>query len=247
MPVERAEEARALMLELFPHGFEERQGRDGLELAAYTDAGGEERLWRAFGGVRSAPVEEGWEERWRAFHRGVTVGSLWVGPPWEEPPAGKVPVVVEPGRAFGTGSHATTRLCLELLLDLSCDSLLDVGCGSGVLAVAAAKLGFRPVLAVDIDGDSVAATRANALVNRAAVQVWQADALRAPLPRAGTVVANISLAAVVPLARRLCGPRLVTSGYLASHRPTLAGFRRRRRLEREGWAADLWERRWRRE
>lgn len=230
------------MLELFPHGFEEREGLDGLELAAYTDAGGEERLWQAFGGVRSVPVEEGWEERWRAFHRGVAIGPLWVGPPWERPPTGKVAVVVEPGRAFGTGSHATTRLCLELIVDLPRDSLLDVGCGSGVLAVAAAKVGFRPVAACDLDPASVAAARRNALVNRVAVEVWQADALRAPLPRTGTVVANISLAAVAPLARRLPGPRLLTSGYLACHRPAPAGFRHLRRREREGWAADLWER-----
>jgi len=230
------------MLELFPQGFEEREGADGLELLAYTDAGGEERLWHAFGGVRSAEVEEGWEERWRSFHRAVRVGPLWIGPPWERPPAGALPVVIEPGRAFGTGSHATTRLCLDLLLALPRGSLLDVGCGSGVIAVAAAKLGFRPVRAIDLDLESAVATRRNALANGVAVEVARADALRRPLPRADTVVANIALDAVTALAARVAGPLLVTSGYLASDRPAPAGFRRLRRREAEGWAADVWER-----
>ena len=59
-------------------------------------------------------VAEGWEDGWRAFHRGVRVGRCWVGPPWEEPPGDAVAVVIDPGRAFGTGAHPTTRLCLEL-------------------------------------------------------------------------------------------------------------------------------------
>ena len=145
VPPAEAERARAVMLELFPEGFEERDSPDGVELTAYTDAGGEERLWSAFGGARSTDVEEGWEDRWRAFHRPVRIGPLWVGPPWEQPDADAIPVVIDPGRAFGTGAHATTRLCLELLLDVPGGSLLDVGCGSGVLSIAAAKLGFGPV------------------------------------------------------------------------------------------------------
>ena len=89
VPLAEAERARAIMLELFPEGFEESDGADGVELAAYTDAAGEERLWSAFGGARSTDVEEGWEDRWRAFHRPVRIGPLWVGPPWEEPDAGR--------------------------------------------------------------------------------------------------------------------------------------------------------------
>ena len=75
------------MIQLFPEGFEEVDDGEDVELAAYTDAGGEERVWHAFGGVHAADVEAGWEERWRSFHKPVTVGSLWVGPPWETPPA----------------------------------------------------------------------------------------------------------------------------------------------------------------
>ncbi len=125
------------MLELFPAGFEEVDRGGSTELVAYTDAGGEERLWHAFGGAAGTDVEAGWEDRWRDFHRPVRVGPLWVGPPWEEARDGALAVVIDPGRAFGTGSHPTTRLCLELLLGLDAHgSLLDVGCGSGVVAIA---------------------------------------------------------------------------------------------------------------
>ena len=139
------------MLELFPEGFEEVDRPQGVELAAYTDAGGEERLWHFFGGARADDVEAGWEDRWRAFHQPVRVGALWIGPPWETPPGDALAVVVDPGRAFGTGSHATTQLCLQFLQELERGSLLDVGCGSGVLSIAAALLGFAPVVGVDIE------------------------------------------------------------------------------------------------
>jgi len=240
VPPAEAERARAIMLELFPEGFEEAELAGGVELAAYTDPAGEERLWSAFGGARSAEVEEGWEERWRAFHRPVRIGPLWVGPPWEEPEAGATAVVIDPGRAFGTGSHATTRLCLELVLDLPRGSLLDVGCGSGVLAIAAAKLGFAPVHAVDLDPLAIEATRRNAEANEVAVEARPADALTDPLPATDTAVVNVALDVDRPIAERLQCEGLVTSGYLASEEPELPGYRREARREAEGWAADLY-------
>ena len=132
-----AEDARARMLELFPDGFEEVEQADSLELAAYVGSDGEKLLRRAFGEVASEPVVDDWPERWRSFHVPVRIGPLWVGPPWKEPPADAVAVVIDPGRAFGTGAHPTTRLALELLLEVERGSLLDVGCGSGVVAIAA--------------------------------------------------------------------------------------------------------------
>jgi ribosomal protein L11 methyltransferase len=230
------------MIELFPDGFEEVEGRDGVELAAYADPSGEERLWHAFGGVRSEPVEGGWEERWRDFHHPVRIGELWVGPPWQQPPTDVVAVVVDPGRAFGTGGHATTRLCLEFLLEAPRGSLLDVGSGSGVLAVAAAKLGFRPVTAVDVDPVAAASTRANAAANGVELAVAVADAMGDPLPPADLVVANITLEAVRGIAPRVSCRRLLSSGYLAAESFEPEGFGRARRMEAEGWAADLFER-----
>jgi ribosomal protein L11 methyltransferase len=229
-----------MMLELFPEGFEEADGPDGVELAAYTDAAGEERLWKAFGGASGADVESGWEDRWRDFHRPVRVGPLWIGPPWEKPAAGAIRIVIDPGRAFGTGAHPTTRLCLELLLSSPRGSLLDVGCGSGVLAIAAAKLGFGPILAIDIDSVALEATSANARENGVELETQITDALAAaPLPAADVAVANITLAGAEGVAPRLRCAHLVTSGYLVSERPRLEGFESVRRSEADGWAADL--------
>jgi ribosomal protein L11 methyltransferase len=227
------------MIELFPEGFEEVDQADGVELAAYTDPAGEERLWAAFGGARSDQVEEGWEERWRAFHRPARIGPLWVGPPWEEPDEGAIAVVIDPGRAFGTGSHATTRLCLELLLDIPRGGLLDIGCGSGVLAIAAAKLGFDPVDAVDLDLQAIEATRRNAHTNGVTIEARLANALEDPLPTAECVVVNVALDLDRRIVQRLDCARLITSGYLVSEVPEMPGYRFDARREAEGWAADL--------
>lgn len=242
VPPDRVETARARMLELFPQGFEEIDRGSGLELVGYTDAAGEERFLHEFSGARGTDVEQGWEERWREFHRPVRVGPLWVGPPWETPPPDAVPVVVDPGRAFGTGAHPTTRLCLELLIGLERGSLLDVGCGSGVLAVAAAALGYAPVVALDHDPAAVEATSANAARNGVSLEVRLADALAEELPRTDVTVANISLGSVLELGARLTSARVVTAGYHAGEAPELPGYRATARVEDAGWVADLHER-----
>jgi ribosomal protein L11 methyltransferase len=237
VPSRRAEQARALMLELFPDGFEEVEHGDSVELAAYTDPGGEERLMQVFAGTSSSDVADGWEERWREFHKPVRIGPLWVGPPWEEAPADALAVVVDPGRAFGTGAHPTTRLCLEALVELERGSLLDVGCGSGVLAIAAALLGYDPVIGLDTDPAAIDATRANAAANGVTVEARAADGTGAALAAADITVANISLRAVGELEPQ--SELLVTSGYLVSERPAPRGYRHVRRLQRDGWAADV--------
>ena len=131
----------------------------------------------------------------------IRVGRLWVGPPWETPPTDALVVVVDPGRAFGTGSHQTTQLCLQTLQELEPGPLLDVGCGSGVLSIAAALLGFAPVLGVDIEEPSIEATLENARANGVTVDA-KLVAGDEQLPSSPLVVANISLESVEALPAR---------------------------------------------
>jgi len=238
----RAEEARALLIELFPDGFEELEVDGGIEFAAYTKAGGEERLWQVFGPGVATPVDAGWGEAWKRFHRPVEIGRLWVGPPWEEPEEGLLPVVVDPGQAFGTGAHPTTQLCLRFLLEHTPVSLLDLGCGSGVLSIAAAKLGYGPVTALDLDEVAVEAARANADANDVAIDVGRADVLSDPLPEAALVLANIAAEPLLEVAGRITAPELVASGYLVSEEPRLDGWDHQERKELQGWVADRFER-----
>jgi ribosomal protein L11 methyltransferase len=239
VPLDAAEELRAQFVELAPDGFEESQTNDLVELAAYGEAA--HRVVAAFPDARIEDVEPGWEDRWRAFHRPVQIGHLWVGPPWELPSTDAIPVVIDPGRAFGTGAHATTRLCLELLLEQPAGSVVDVGCGSGVLSIAAAALGHAPVSAVDNAEAAVEVTLENAKINGVDVSASLHDATSDPLPATDLALANIALAAVNALAPTLHSTRLIASGYLVADRPELAGYRHVERRELDGWAADLFE------
>jgi len=237
-PLARAEEVRALALELAPGGFEETETADTLTVSIYVEESAVDRVLEAFPGANAVSVEPGWETGWRAFHRPARVGGLWIGPPWEQPGPGDQAVVIDPGRAFGTGAHATTRLCVELLARTDRGSLLDVGCGSGVLSIAAARLGFAPVTAIDNDPIAVEATIANAAVNGVLVDAVLLDGETGGLPAADVAVANVLLAPVERILGRLEARLAITSGYLEGDHPRAPGWRRLDRLELDGWAAD---------
>jgi ribosomal protein L11 methyltransferase len=151
--------------------------------------------------------------------------------------------VIDPGRAFGTGAHPTTRLCLELLQELGGEgtSLLDIGTGSGVLAIAAAKLGYAPVVGIDHDQVTVETAIENARLNGVEIEVRYLEAIEEPLPEADVAIANVSATVAEVLASRLHAGRLVVSGYFATESPVLPGYRRIERRTLDGWAADLCE------
>jgi ribosomal protein L11 methyltransferase len=257
-----AETVLAELLELAPGGLEERELPGGaVEYAIYGAAGELPSLpdLRAAAGaalvdVSSSEVPDDWSERWKDHHRPIDVSwrmrRLRVRPPWEAPLAGAgIDIVIEPGQAFGTGAHHTTRLCLELLLELDPDgALADWGCGSGVLAIAAARLGWVPVLACDNDPASVAAARENAALNDApAVTVEPADLRRGEAPWAPVVLANLVRPLLLEVAAGMTRPprTLVVSGLLREEADAVAaafarhGLRERERRHGGEWAALL--------
>ena len=257
-PPERAEAVLAALLELAPAGVEQVDGDGFVEYALYGAPGelptlpdGEAEVGGTRVAVRGEPVPDDWDERWKRFHAPVLVGGrMWVRPPWEEPAVrpGVHEIVIDPGQAFGTGTHPTTRMSLELMLELDArGSLADLGCGSGVLAIAAAKLGFGPVAALDSDRAAVAATRANARDNATPLErVDRFDLRRDPPPRADVVVANLMRPLLLRVAELLDDPprALIASGLLdeeadevvAAFGPALV---ERRRLSDRGWTAVL--------
>lgn len=238
VPAERTEEARALALELLPGGFEERAVCDFHEIVMYVGEGQFEAIRAVFPDAQVVRVEPGWEHGWREFHRPVRVGGLWIGPPWEPIPPGESAVVINPGLAFGTGAHATTRLCIQLLAVAPRGSLLDVGCGSGVLAIAAARLGFGPIVAVDNDPVAVEVTLENAAVNKVELEAFVVDGTADLLPQVDVAVANILLGTVESVVPGLRASTVITSGYLTGERPALAGWAWVAGVEADGWAAD---------
>lgn len=198
-----------------------------------------DRLEEDFEGARGSITQvedEDWATSWRARVRAVEVGRLWVGPPWleGEAPSGRTRIVIEPKMAFGTGDHPTTLLCLEAVdEDLQLfpgSSVLDVGTGTGVLAIAAKKLGAARVVALDNDAMSVTLAKENAVSNQApAVEVSSARVEEVE----GTfdlVLANIlanTLVELAPAVARRVGRRLVLAGVLAHQgEEVLAAYRK---------------------
>jgi ribosomal protein L11 methyltransferase len=258
-----AEIVLAELLELVPAGVEEVDRGSEIEYAVYGAPGELPALpaLRAAAGaalvdIATTEIADDWPERWRDFHKPVTIGErLHVRPPWSPVPdaGGLLDVAIDPAQAFGTGAHDTTRLCLELMLDLGTPSaptaLLDLGCGSGVLAIAARKLGWEPVLGLDHERESVEATRANAAANGVEVQARAFDLLRdGPPPGAPVVVANLLRPLLLHVAEHgFAGeqPRvLVASGLLAHEADEVAtafaakrGLQERTRRHGGEWAA----------
>jgi ribosomal protein L11 methyltransferase len=209
-------------------------------------------------GLRALDVDdEDWARRSQASLRAVRAGRIVVAPPWDAGAMAHDPavmtVVIEPAMGFGSGHHATTRLCLTALqrLDLRGRRVLDVGTGSGVLALAAIRLGAAGVLGIDVDSDALDNARGNAALNGSpgGLEFRQADFRRETGLVADVVVANLTggmLAAGAPdLARAVAaGGYLILSGVTAEERDAVyaafaPGFRMEWNAEEDGWCCAM--------
>jgi len=166
-----------------------------------------------------------WVRSSQAQFQPLAVGErLWVGPSWHEPAAGRIAIRIDPGLAFGTGSHPSTKLIIGFLERTiqGGERVLDYGCGSGILAIAAAKLGAAHVDAVDLDPEAVATTRANAAANGVALNAALPDAL--PAADYDVVVSNILAQPLIVLAPLLArrGVRIALSGILEAQADEVA-------------------------
>ena len=269
---EQAEIVLAELLSLAPSGVEEVDLDGGVVEYALYGAPGElpalPDLTAVAGAalveVSTSEIADDWDQRWRSFHKPLVLdgGRLVVRPPWEPAPAAAasgIDLVIDPGQAFGTGAHATTRLCLELMLGIRVGgAFLDLGCGSGVLAIAAARLGWSPVAAVDFDPLAVEAAAENARVNEVSIEVRRHDLRVDPVVVAPVVAANLLRPLLLAWARRLAGAgaaraievpeRVIASGLLAGEADEVAGafaaagLRESDRRLSGDWAALLLER-----
>jgi ribosomal protein L11 methyltransferase len=257
---EQAEIVLAELTVLAPNGVEEEKGPGYVEYAIYGGEGelpelGEIEVAAGDGLVEvvATEVPDDWADRWQDFHKPLLVGGrLWLRPSWEEAREGMIDVVVDPGRAFGTGAHPTTRLCLELLLELAeageaSGPLTDLGTGTGVLAIAAAKLGWNPVRGYDHEEPAIEAATANAAANGVAAD-FEAINLRESLPElAPTVVANMTAPILKVVAEQLDGggSTVVCSGLLPAELDETAdafaptGLMEAERRREGDWAALL--------
>jgi ribosomal protein L11 methyltransferase len=254
---DQAETALAALLELLPDGLEERALGDDVEFATYAERDAlpepallRARLGGALAGLSRAPVPEDWARRWHRHLGPVTVAeggrSLTIRPPWV--PGAPDDLVVNPDALFGAGTHPTTQLVLRLMLaEAPGGALSDWGAGTGVLSVAAARLGWAPVTALELDAAAVAVIEENAAVNRVPSEARAADLTAAPPPWAPTVCANLFAPLLTRLATEVERPplRLLLSGVLAAEAGSVAaawaarGLKEERRIEDEGWAASL--------
>jgi ribosomal protein L11 methyltransferase len=260
-PPELAERVLAELLVLAPGGVEEDEGEDYVEYAIYGAPGELPDLGELGAEVDGAAIEvtseeipDDWADRWRDFHKPVEIaGRIVVAPSWaDEAEPGLERIVVDPGQAFGTGAHATTRMCLELLVELAgaghADGpLVDWGTGSGVLAIAAAKLGWAPVSGCDHERAALEAAAENAVANGVEVALERRNLRAEAAPAAPTAAANLTAPVLLEVAARLeqAPQRIVCSGLLHREADDVAtafaahGFAARRRLADGDWIALL--------
>jgi ribosomal protein L11 methyltransferase len=236
VPPEDEDDATTALWEAGTAGIEVVTSADGVELRAYFDqAPGADDLRGLPSRARVSPGEVpcvDWLARFREGFRNSRVGRFLIAPIWESERPSDGVILVDPGRAFGTGTHETTRLCLGQLEEISrqrpLGRCLDLGCGTGLLAVAAARLGGSPVVASDLDPEATASAARHSRLNQTPLAVVRADGARGLRPRAfDLVLANLTAPLLLERAHEigaLLAPRgaLVLSGFLRDDQPEVA-------------------------
>jgi ribosomal protein L11 methyltransferase len=241
-----AELALAQLLPLLPGGAEEREVQGGIEYSLYAPAGElphRDEIAALVGDalidVVSEPVPEGWERRWHDFLRPVRVGEIVVRPPWID--GADDDLVIDPGVYFGAGTHPTTQLCLELLQEIEPRGpLCDWGAGTGVLAVAAARLGWEPVTAVELEAGALETISVNAATNHVAVSTHWMDLTTTPAPWTPVAIANLPRTVLVEVLIERAPELLIASGVLTREAAEVArafGMREQERRTHGEWAA----------
>ncbi len=237
---EQSEVVLAELVQLAPGGVEEETGPGWVEFAIYGAEGELPDLGEveAAAGedlveIKSERIPDDWADRWRDFHEPTVLagGRVVIRPAWtDSPKPDALQVVIDPGQAFGTGAHPTTRMCVDLLVwlaDQGCAAgpLADLGTGSGVLAITAAKLGWAPVVGVDHEAPALEAARENAMANGVTMQIERVNLREAASPHAPTVVANLVAPVLRDVAALLATPpeRMVISGLLTDEAKSVAG------------------------
>lgn len=260
-----AEMVLAELVQISPGGVEEEAGPGWIEYAIYGAEGELPDLGavEAAAGdelveITSERIPDDWADRWRDFHEPTVVadGRVVIRPAWHEnPEPGALDVVIDPGQAFGTGAHPTTRMCVDMLVFLADQghaegALVDLGTGSAVLAIVAAKLGWSPILGVDHEAAALVAAAENARANGVQLEVRRMNLRENPPPPATTIVANLVAPVLRDVAVLITDPprTLIISGLLTDEAEDVAhafkphGLEIRKRLDSGDWSALLLER-----
>lgn len=248
------EEVLDAILPALPGGAHLREDGEVVEVKiAAEPAGPSEEELRALGGrhlidLTHAEVSDDWRERRLSRYEPLVIAERFVVRPDWAPPSddpGLTEIVIEQSAAFGTAMHPTTQACLAILAETEPGgSLADYGCGTGVLSIAAAKLGWSPIVAVDVNEPSLAATAANAVRNGVEIEARRVDLTAEQPPPAETIVANVPPDVHVALARQLVAApaRVIASGFKPEDESTVAeawgahGLETRDRVHANDWS-----------
>ncbi len=258
----QAEVVLAELVQLAPGGVEEEAGAGWVEYAIYGAEGELPDLGEieAAAGedlveITSERIPDDWADRWRDFHEPTVLadGRVVIRPAWHDSPeSSALDVVIDPGQAFGTGAHPTTRMCVDMLVWIADEgrahgALTDLGTGSAVLAIVAAKLGWSPVVGVDHEAAALEAAAKNATLNEVDVSFERVNLRQSPTPATASVIANLTAPVLRDVASLMTEPpqNLVLSGLLVDEAEDVAadfeplGLTTAERLDSGDWSALL--------